>query len=67
MDIPSQVCKWADREIASGRTHPAKVLTELGSMVLKLWKNQQRDREYLKKKYEHLIRPDEQTEQKPVK
>jgi hypothetical protein len=60
MDIPNQVCKWAEREIESGRSHPAKVLTELGSMVLKLWKNQQRQEEYLKKRYQHLLRPDPQ-------
>ena len=60
MEIPNQVCKWAERELESGRSHPAKVLTELGSMVLKLWKNQQRQEAYLKKRYERLLRPDQQ-------
>jgi hypothetical protein len=67
MDIPNQVCKWAEREIESGRSHPAKVLTELGSMVLKLWKNQQKLEAWNKKRYEHLIRPDVQEKAEPEK
>ncbi len=67
MEIPNQCLKWAQKEIESGRSHPAKVLTELGSIVLKLWKTQQKNEEYLKKRYEHLIRPEKGEEVKEIK
>ncbi|MGI0074082.1 MAG: hypothetical protein ACREA3_09760 [Nitrosotalea sp.] len=59
MEIPNQICEWTEREINRG-THPAKVLLELGSMVLKLYKNQKKLMAWNKKKYQPFLRSNPQ-------